>query len=119
MNFIAAMGLALLASAPVALAAQDLGSPVVWECSSGVVVVETSAQPDERATRRGCTKASAAAEQAALRAVKAWQPAIDRTPAAVPDVPCPIPTLVQPNCAFKPTAGDALLPSWLPRPAAA
>jgi hypothetical protein len=111
--------LALLVPAGVAFATDDVMPPVVWECALGVIVVETNAQRESGTTRAGCKVASPAAERAALRAVEAWQPAADRMPTREPDVPCPDPTHVQPNYAFKPTAGDAPSPCRSPRQAAA
>ena len=114
-----AIFLALLAPTGVAIAADDLATPVVWECALGVIVVETTERSEASGARAGCKVASPAAERAALRAVEAWQLATDRMPPTEPDVPCPIPTLVQPNYAFKPTAGDAPSPCRPHRPAAA
>lgn len=106
MKLAAAVALALLAPMRVASAAEDFALPVVWECASGVIVVEGTVQPEARAARAGCTKASPAADRAALRAIEAWQPALDRMPPRELDAPCPGQALVQPNYAFKPTAHD-------------
>lgn len=119
MKLAAAVALAVLVPLRVASATADAMPPVVWECASGVIVVEAIVRSDARPVRAGCAKASPAVERAALRAIEAWQPAIDRMPPTEPEVPCPVPALVRPNCAFTPIAGDAPSPCRPQRPAAA